>query len=156
MRESTATSNPPGRAGRVILLAACVLYSAALALMSLMPVSRGSALAATATRRAINNLLHVPAYGLLAWLYVAQFRGWLASGRTLRPKAAAAGCIAAIGFGAIMEWAQRFVPGRKGTAADFMLNVAGVAAALSLLWLVGARKRRGRLPAPVPANEANS
>jgi len=53
-----------------------VAYSAALAWASLMPVAQGSPLAATAARRAVNNLLHVPAYAVLATLWVVCLYAW--------------------------------------------------------------------------------
>lgn len=131
-----------GRVGSVLLTAALVLYASALAAASLMPVSHESALAATAARRTVNNMLHVPAYGLLAWLWVAQFRA--GSNRFSTRRFLAAGAIAAFGFGALMELAQRFVPGRKGTLEDFLLNGAGVCAAACLMWLYD--RSRGKSP----------
>lgn len=55
-----------------LLLGTLLLYTVALAVASLMPVSRASSFGATPVRRAINNLLHVPAYALLAWLWTVQ------------------------------------------------------------------------------------
>ena len=109
-----------------------------------MPVSQASALAATAARRTFNNMLHMPAYGLLAWLCVAQLR----AGPHRRPslRFAAAGCIAALGFGTLMELAQRFVPGRKGTLGDFLLNGAGVCAAALLIWMRGRSRDKSLKP----------
>ena len=78
-------------------------------------------------------MLHIPAYGLLAWLCVAGFRA--GSSRRASPCVVAAGCIAAFAFGALMELAQRFVPGRKGALGDFLLNGVGVCAAAFLMWL---------------------
>ena len=117
-----------------------------------MPVSRDSALAATETRRMINNLLHIPAYGVLAWLWTAQFRAWLTSRRTYRTLLA--GCLAAAAFGGLIELAQCAIRGRKGTAGDFLLNCAGVAGAALLLAVSRSGRKRRRESDGTDGNEA--
>jgi len=124
----------PDRLSRNLLVSALVIYSVALALASLTPVAAGSALGATAARRLINNLLHIPAYGLLTLLWIAGFRGSVAlrNGRRVLLK----GAVAALLFGGFMEVLQRLVPGRSGTLADFLLNGAGVLAAVLVMWML--------------------
>ena len=106
---------------------AVLLYCVALATVSLVPGRQWSALAATPLGRTLNNLLHVPAYGGLAWLCAGVFAAY--AGPWHRTRAILAGAAAAIAFGALLELAQGIVPGRQGTVADMLLNAAGAAAA---------------------------
>jgi len=117
---------------RTVSIAALVLYSLALAAGSLVPVQRDSALAGGAARRVFNNLLHVPAYGVLALLWVAVLRQsgrWWTFGR-----ACFVGVGVAVAFGGAMEGGQRFFSGRTASVMDFLLNAIGALAAAALLW----------------------
>jgi len=117
------------RTAAALVLAA---YSVALALGSLTPISRQSALAGGSVHRMVNNLLHVPAYAGLACLWavaVGAFRPRVAFGRDY---VLAAG--ATLAYGALMELVQTFVPGRWCSLSDFLLDVAGVALAAPLVW----------------------
>jgi len=121
----------PDRLSRNLLVSALVIV--ALALASLTPVAAGSALGATAARRLINNLLHIPAYGLLTWLLNVALSEWKSP--SVGGWALPASCGIALAFGALLELAQCFVPGRSCTLGDFLLNGAGAAAATCILWL---------------------
>ena len=138
---TSRTEGGRNRTQWVILLC----YTTLLAAVSLMPVSRDSALAATAPRRMVNNLLHVPAYVVLAWLWAARIR--------CRVRCASdlwwilVGSAGAALFGTMMEYAQLYVPGRKGTAADTMLNVIGACAFALSMWL-WRRRTAGRILHP--------
>jgi VanZ family protein len=121
-----------GRLWQGVLLAALLAYSTALAVGSLTPISRESELAATALHRAVNNLLHVPAYTGLTFLCAAAlgaFRATPSFGRDY-----ALGAAAAVLFGGAMELAQLRVPGRWCSFGDLMLDVAGAALAAPLVW----------------------
>ena len=87
----------------------------------------------------LQNLLHVPAYGLLVGL-----TAWAAGLSRLRHLAlAAAGCVA---FGGLLECAQAAIPGRLGSLADVLLNVAGSAAGAGAVF--GLRRLTRRTIAP--------
>lgn len=69
---------------------------------------------------AVHNMLHVPAYALLAWtLYRSLFlysSFWIVS----------FGVVAlASGYGAFLEWHQLTVPGRYASFTDVLLNFIG-------------------------------
>ncbi len=78
----------------------------------------------------LQNLLHVPMFGVLAWLWHWSLPAWL-------PRAAPLGAIAfllAAGYGIIDELHQLAVPGRYASLTDVLLNVLGAAIAL---WICG-------------------
>ena len=79
------------------------------------------------------NLLHVPAYAGLAYLW---WRALLARGKSRAAAAVIAAAIAVL-YGITDEFHQTFVPGRYGSGTDVLLDAAG--AATVLLW---ARRRR--------------
>ena len=140
---------------RPFLVASLVCYSALLAVASLMPVRSGSALGATPARRAVNNLLHIPAYGALAGLwYVVLSSG----GRRRRGRASVAfAALAAAAFGGLMEVGQAFSPGRHPGWDDVAVNTLGVGVCVAALW-VWRRLRRGGAKRPAPGHpraEAN-
>lgn len=73
----------------------------------------------------LQNLLHLPAYGLLAWLWLRA----LAPAVGLRP-ALVIGVALTAGYGVVDEWHQAAVPGRYPSATDAAVNaVAALAAA---------------------------
>jgi hypothetical protein len=84
----------------------------------------------------LQNLLHPPAYGGLAWLWRWSLQAWL-----IRGGAPAAFALTA-GTGLLDEWHQSFVPGRYGSATDAALDWVGAAAALWLFWRVGSGESR--------------
>jgi len=117
------------------LAAACLAgYMALLAFASLMPVNPDSALGATETRRFVNNLLHVPAYTMLAVGWVVCLERWTARASGLRT-AVVAFALAAL-YGGLLEAAQAWVPGRVASAGDLLLNTGGAACGLAfaILW----------------------
>ena len=79
---------------------------------------------------ALQNALHLPAYGLLAWLW---FRALDAYG--WKPVAAlfAAFLFSSI-FGGFDELHQMRVPGRYASLTDLAANVLGSAAGAALAW----------------------
>jgi VanZ family protein len=123
--------------GQGLLLLAALAYTGLLAAASLYPVGPDSALAATATRRTINNLLHVPAYSMLAVFWMAALRARGTSGMWI-------GAGAAFGFGVLMELVQNLVPGRSASAGDFVLNALGVLLGWAAVRLLAGREFAGR------------
>ncbi len=121
----------PGRA-HWLCVAALAASSAVLAAASLMPVGADAAIGSTPTRQLINNLLHVPAYGVLAGLWAVVLTG---PGRRA-PGAAAilGGAALAVVYGGALEVLQIWVPGRFCGLADVGLNSAGAGAAALVLW----------------------
>lgn len=86
---------------------------------------------------ALNNLLHIPAFGLLTLLWL---RGVEALGIGPRARYFYAPLITLL-FGVFDEWHQLSVPGRYGSILDVGFNLVGIIAAL---WLCSwAERRRG-------------
>jgi VanZ family protein len=125
----------------VLPAVALVLYSLALAAGSLTPVERDSVLAGGAARRALNNLLHVPADAVLTCLWIVLVRQ-LAPAASLR-RACLFGAVAAAAYGAAMEFGQVFVKGRWCSLGDFLLNALGAVLAGLVLWAWGRRAAMG-------------
>ncbi len=72
----------------------------------------------------LQNLLHLPAYGILAWLWFTALRPRLSLALTLT-----VGVVVSAGYGILDEWHQAAVPGRYPSATDAAVN--GVAAAIA-------------------------
>ncbi len=72
----------------------------------------------------IQNLLHVPTYGLLAalvwWSLIPRLRSV--------PLQAGLACVVAGLYGVVDELHQAFVPGRSSSARDMLFNTVGVVA----------------------------
>lgn len=82
----------------------------------------------------IQNLLHIPVFAVLSWLWLQSF-----SSHRLQPRRAAAAAVLITGaYGILDEWHQSFVPGRYGSFTDISLDVVG---AFLGVW-VGLRLRR--------------
>jgi len=105
-----------------------IVYSLVLAAVCLSPIGGDSPLAATETRRLINNLLHVPAFTVHAWLCILALR--LACARWTRPWILTAGASITWLYGGVLEIGQGFVPGRVASAGDVVLNTIGVLSAV--------------------------
>ncbi len=75
---------------------------------------------------AVQNLLHLPLFGALAWLWRWALEAW-----TTRGLGIAAGVLTA-GYGVVDELHQTLVPGRYGSLTDMSLNIVG---ALIGLWV---------------------
>lgn len=69
---------------------------------------------------AVHNVLHVPAYALLAWTMYRSLFSFL-SFRNLSLVVV----ILASGYGAFLEWHQLAVPGRYASFTDVLLNFTG-------------------------------
>jgi hypothetical protein len=90
------------------------------------------------TPPALQNLLHVPLFGLLAWLWYRTLEAWsMQHGAALT-----AACMLAVVYGAIDEWHQLHVPGRYASFTDIALNCAG--AVLALWWIHCGKRSEAR------------
>lgn len=67
------------------------------------------------------NLLHLPLYGGLAWLWLWSLRDWV-SNAVCRTRSA---LIVTMGYGLLDEWHQSFVPGRYSSLTDVSFNFIG-------------------------------
>jgi len=119
-------------------------YAVVLTVVSLLPSGGTGPLAGwdTAISPGLQNLLHVPAYGVLVWLTVR------AMGlRRLRHLAMAAAACAA--FGGLLECAQAAVPGRFGSVEDTLLNLISAAVTVPIVLAARRRSRRSEEPSTV-------
>lgn len=85
----------------------------------------------------IQNLLHIPVYAVLAWLW------WRALEARLdrRRNAAATALLITVAYGFLDEWHQSFVPGRYGSFTDIALDCAGALLGVAVgSWLQGRRQ----------------
>ncbi|MDY0269711.1 VanZ family protein [Trichloromonas sp.] len=83
------------------------------------------------------NLLHVPLFGLLQFLWL---RALVRSG-VPRGKAILLGGVISLGYGVFDEWHQMFVPGRYASLTDMSLNLFGVVLATVIFGLWPGRKQ---------------
>ena len=80
----------------------------------------------------LQNLLHIPVFGLLQWLWLRAFAKTEKTGG--RALLACGGITAA--YGVFDECHQLFVPGRYASLTDVLLNLVGVAAGtLAFRWI---------------------
>ena len=120
-----------------VLWVVTAAYAALLAAVSLLPSGTGLLSGwDTAVSPRLQNLLHVPAYGVLVALIV-----W-ALGRPTLPRLGLA-ALACCAFGGLLECAQAVIPGRFGSVTDMLLNLAGAAAGVPVV-LALSRFRRDR------------
>ncbi len=93
----------------------------------------------------VQNILHIPAYAILAWSWHWALRAWVCT-----PSAPAIGaCSIASLYGIFDEWHQSFVPGRFASLTDVTLDCAG---ALLGIWL--ATRMIGYLTSCVTSTDA--
>lgn len=83
----------------------------------------------------LQNLLHLPLYGTLAWTWA-----WCLGMRMKGTVLLVAAFAIAAGYGVLDELHQLAVPGRYASLADTLLNTLGAAA--GVLWY----RRRSRQP----------
>ncbi len=132
---------------------ALVLYMAVLTWASVAPAESLHLTARTRARQSLNNLLHVPGYGFLAGLFVLALLGADRS----TPRATVLGGSLAATYGALMEFAQVWVPGRTGSLSDCMLNIAGaIIGALAALAATRALRARRQVSAPHSGSQCSS
>ena len=99
-----------------------ICYMAGIFLLSSMPDTGETGQGTAFISSTIQNVLHIPVYGLLGllWIFTLRTRGfpenrsvWLA-------------ILLSSAYGGLMEIYQIWVPGRFPSAMDFFVNVAGI------------------------------
>ena len=118
-----------------------IAYSLILAAVCLSPMGGDPALVPSKTRRIINNMLHVPAFAVHAWLCILAVRPVLTRG--IGRRALATGAFMALLYGLVLEIGQGYVPGRVTSMGDMILNSIGILAAVVITWALP----RSRQPA---------
>ena len=122
-------------------------YASLLTVVSLLPSGAGTLGGwDTAISPGLQNLLHVPAYAVLAILatlaLLPSFKTGLASMAWV-----SLGCCV---FGLVLEIAQAVIPGRTGSLTDVLLNAAGVViGCLAATWWRGTIRGRESTRTPV-------
>ena len=76
----------------------------------------------------IQNLLHIPVYGLLALLWIFTLRAYGSS----EHRSILLAILLSAAYGGIMEFWQFWIPGRFASLMDFFLNVTGI---LLFVWI---------------------
>ena len=89
----------------------------------------------------IANIAHVPAYGLLALLWILTLRD---HGMT-EQRSMCVAFLVALGYGALTELHQFLVPGRSPSILDVMFNGAGSLIFVWFYWWVNLRRSLRRL-----------
>ncbi|MGB5306062.1 MAG: VanZ family protein [Gammaproteobacteria bacterium] len=126
------------RTAGLFYLMLAILYMAGIYRLSAIPGDAGAAGLGGIiawTPPAIQNLLHIPLFGILAWLWYRTLAGWI----TRLPAVYVLVFIVTAGFGVLDEWHQLTIPGRYASLTDIALNTLGTVVAL---WLIA---RSGRL-----------
>ena len=77
----------------------------------------------------VQNLLHVPLFAGLSWTWCRALSDHMVGPNGVMILAFLIG----IGFGAVDEWYQSFVPGRYASLTDVALNIAGAGLGV-LVW----------------------
>ncbi|RKY02942.1 MAG: hypothetical protein DRP55_02165, partial [Spirochaetes bacterium] len=95
----------------------------------LQPVD--SSYKAGVVREVFHNLLHIPAYGLLAYLVLYCFS-------LLEVRTYIFTFIIATLYGIFMEFCQSFIPGRFASLMDIFLNAIGVILVLGFIYYFNA------------------
>ena len=76
----------------------------------------------------VQNLLHIPAYGLLALLWILTLGAYGVAER----RGMYVSLVVAAGYGAVTELYQIWVPGRVASVWDVLFNLTGI---LLFIWL---------------------
>ena len=80
----------------------------------------------------VQNLLHIPQFGLLVFLWIITLRPWLYKERLCLVIA----FIISVSYGLLDEVHQYFIPGRVMSLTDILLNFTGVILAISFFKLI--------------------
>jgi VanZ family protein len=86
-----------------------------------------------------DKVAHAAAYAALGVLCLRACHGGL---QRLRPGATLLALGLTLGYGALDEWHQSFVPRRRASAGDWLADAAGAALALPLTGLLAALRER--------------
>jgi len=116
-------------------------YTAAIFVLSSIPDTETPANALESALRwaspELQNLLHVPLFGGLAWCWDWGLRGWIRADRRRLTVALAL----TLAWSVLDELHQTTVPGRFGSLTDMLLNATGAVLALGWLAARGATRR---------------
>lgn len=85
--------------------------------------------------------LHVIEYGVLAFLFYRAFRA--GHGPFWSKRVGLEAAAAAVAYGLLDEYLQSFVPNRFGSPTDWIIDTAGIVAAIALIAHAGRRRGSG-------------
>lgn len=111
---------------------ALVMYMLLLLVVAVIP-DDGRASHWLAVPSSAQNALHVPAYGLLAWLWISVLESWGRAGRRGVVVAAAL----SVACGALLELCQVWIPGRSASLWDFAADASGALLVAGLYSWIG-------------------
>ncbi len=117
---------------RIASLTLTLVYMAALFIVSSIPDRVGSGNVLSVVPSLFQNLMHIPAFGVLSLLWIRTFKAYYYLDRT--SVFASAGIV--ILYGAGLEVYQASVPGRFSSAMDLVLNFAGVVLFTSFYYIL--------------------
>jgi VanZ family protein len=86
----------------------------------------------------VQNLLHIPVYGVLACLWLSSFDRVGAG----MPKKLLYSIIITMAYGFLDEFHQTFIPGRYGSILDILFNLIGITCGTVFFFLLQPRWRR--------------
>ncbi len=110
-------------------------YMAVLLILSVIPDTHSTENPLMLVPPSVQNLAHIPAYGLLAILWTFNLGG---HGVARFQTVVMAGIIALL-YGVFMELVQTLVPGRYPSLLDCFLNVAGISIATACYVMVSSQ-----------------
>lgn len=119
---------------------AALLLTLAIAGVSSMPAGTIGGTGSTG-EQVVSNILHIPAFALLTFLWIKAFRLEKTGRHPGNKKAILWLLIALVVFGALTEYHQSFIPGRFASIRDFAFNLIGI---LLGWWSAGKVHGRGR------------
>lgn len=94
-------------------------------------------------RFAVRKLMHLLEYAILAMLlWRARFRPRRDDSRPWSNRDATFAGLVAVAYAASDEFHQTFVPGRDGTLTDVLIDSAGAALGLTVIWILWRFRRR--------------
>jgi VanZ family protein len=110
------------------LIVILIGYMAGIFLLSSIPDTGDTGHMMAFVPSTIQNILHIPVYGLLAllWILTLRTRGFPEN------KSVRAAILLSSACGGLMEIYQTWVPGRFPSVMDFFFNVAGI---LLFVWI---------------------
>ncbi len=106
-------------------ITAAVLLTLLIAGVSSMPAGTMGG-TGSAVEQIASNLLHIPAFALLTFLWIKAFSLEDTKRKSGKTKAMAWLLIALVCFGALSEYQQSFVTGRFASFMDFGFNLIGI------------------------------